>query len=71
MINLLPLKVTNEFLSYLDMDDVSNVLHSCDHFKSSFPVLGEIIKQTRNQTIYANEKLLRIAYEQYPKLVVH
>jgi hypothetical protein len=70
MIKQFPPEILHWIVPYLEMDDISHLIQTCREISKSLTDLREIIKATKNNSIYERAELLQIAYENYCNLVI-
>jgi ankyrin repeat protein len=70
MIKQFPPEILNLVVPYLEMDDISHLIQTCREFSESLTVIREIIKATKNNSIYERAELLQIAYKNNSNLVI-
>jgi ankyrin repeat protein len=63
-------EILHWIVPYLEMDDISHLVQTCREFSESLTDLREIIKATKNNSIYERAELLQIVYEKYSNHVI-
>ena len=67
---MFPPEILHWIVPYLEMDDISYLIQTCREFSKSLTDLREIIKATKNNSIYERAELLQIAYKNNSNLVI-
>lgn len=68
---LYTIEVIQQISGYLNMKDTLKLANCCKLFWNILSIQREIIYQTRDQSIYNNEALLKIVYLNYQNFVIN